>query len=239
MKMDTLYWNQISPEIRLLATKKRFYGQFNWRLRIYVEGGRSLESGNKTIAESIKQRHQLANVFGKNNTWYRSVDFSKISVEFLTRIKFIKTNLGNKIRMRIEEPFIQIYANSEQMLKDIAVDLDKNDSILEVTGPQDAAAEQILMTDSILVTSPPEYEYKVLLREGRYSIDTKTRVLDYLLRVGDDVKLSDGSRRMLQKDYSSMWGVFFYTHDPALITFIRLIDPNIVWKIYKLVYLPK
>jgi SMC interacting uncharacterized protein involved in chromosome segregation len=137
--------------------------------------------------------------------------------------------------MRVEEPLMQIYAHNEATLKQIAAVLHDPEFIQSVTGPENHDQEQLLKSGAIIKHTTSKYNYKVVLRDGRYSSQIKQQILNYLDNLGDIVKISRGSRDMLQLSFSNIWGVFFYTNDPNIADFIRLIEPTVVSNIHKLV----
>jgi len=153
----------------------------------------------------------------------------------LRSVQQIKVNFGDKIRMRTEEPHIQFYAEDEAMLKSIASMLENTACIESINSPKNAEAERLLMSGVIIRRGPIDYKYKVIFRDGRYTSTIKQQVLSYLDNLGDEIKLSKTSRDMLTKTYASMWGVFFYTNDPKLVTFINLIDPKLISNIHLIV----
>jgi hypothetical protein len=217
--MDILFWTQLNPEIRLEHTTKRYFQKYLYRLVLYAPGYR---------------RELLKNSSGYQRIGY--VRLSEIDVEFLETLKSIRENFP-EVKFRIDDPDIQIYASNSYVLELIASRLRTHEQkyIKAITYPENQNLVDILNSGAILVKKKNNYTHKVMIKDGRYSIDIKKQVLSYLTELGDIVKLSNGSRKMLEKPYTSTWGVFFYTNDVDITTFLELVRPGIISNIYELV----
>lgn len=237
--MDLLYWNNTCPGAKVVFTKKLFYKKFLWRLVVRVPFG-NLVYTNGCIQDAIKQRY--TSVYHRR-MWPEAWLPKQVSIPLIGCVRTIKSQYGKSIRIRVEEPMLQIYAQDEQTLKNIARDfvypLNFGSCIEEINGPISDAEADILLSGAIIKRQPSEYRYKVVFRDGRYSIESKKQILEYLIQLGDQVRVSRGSREMLNMPYTSCWGVFFYTNDPAITTMIRLIEPDIIGNIHELIVLDK
>lgn len=234
--MDLSFWNNVNLGVEKQETAKQFYGRFLWRLVIRADGGRLIETpGSIAVALAHKKSLRATNWWGN----HRGINYEAVDISLLENIREIKSTYGNKIRIRIEDPQIQFYTEDEATLIEIAKQLVPSTCIEKVCGPADAAQEQLLRNGVIIRKLETDYKYKVVLKDGRYSITIKEQILNYLNNLGDEVKVSKGSKKMLDSKYSHIWGVFFYTNDPSLVTFITLIEPTIVAKIHELVQVSK
>lgn len=235
--MDLSYWNNLSLEIVTEPTSKQFYGRFVWRLVLHAVGGRLIETAkDMPIKEALDFRILK---FNMSRGWrYRDGlgDIKTANVSLLESLRDIKADFGERIRVRIEEPNVQIYSEDEQTLKDIVAKLPYTSCIEKVSGPADATQEKLLKSGAIIRTKPSEYKYKVVFRDGRYDPTTKSQILNYINSLGPGmVKITKGATKMMSNTYSYIWGVYFYTNDPSIITFISLIEPSIVSRIHELV----
>jgi hypothetical protein len=74
------------------------------------------------------------------------------------------------------------------------------------------------------------------MKDGRYSPEVKTQLLNYLVNVGmDQVKLPKTGFEMLSKSTGFIWNLYFYTNDLGVVTFVNLISPGIVSNSHELV----
>jgi hypothetical protein len=113
--------------------------------------------------------------------------------------------------------------------------VDYKSNVEEINGPVNEAEAGILLSGAIIKRNPSEYQYKVVLRDGRYRVEAKQQVLTYLENLGDQIKITPKCQEMLSRPYPSCWGVFFYTNDLGVATMLRLIDPDIVGNIHEIV----
>ena len=203
---------------------------------IYAQAGRLLASKHN-LESALERRRNLTKSYNYAGSWYntRHNNLDKVNINLLESVRQIKSDFGAQIRIRIEEPQIQFYAEDEATLQNIAQLLESRDCIQSINGPSDAEAEKLLKTGAILRQSAVDYRYKVIVRDGRYSSQCKQQLLNYLTSLGDEIRLTKGCIEMLNKTYPSMWGIFFYTNDPNLVTFIHLIDPTLISNIHELV----
>ena len=237
MKMDISYWNNYNPGIKFHDTTKQYYGKYLWRLVIHAEAGRLLVDLKHSLEEALEHRRVVSKSYNYAGSWWnnRNSNLDKVDLPLLRSVQDIKTKFENDMRMRVEEPNIQFYTEDEATLKSIADMLDSKLCIESVSGPKNAATEKLLREGVILRKGDVGYDYKVVLRDGRYGPDTKQQLLNYFDNLGDEIKLSKTCREMLTKTYPSMWGVYFYTNDPKLLTFINLIDTKLVSNIHRVI----
>ena len=94
----------------------------------------------------------------------------------------------------------------------------------------------MLNSGAIIRKTDIGYSHKVILRDGKYSPEIKRKILNYLETLGDEtVRLPKSCYEMLAKSTSFVWNLYFYTNDPAITTFISLIEPRLVSNIHKIV----
>jgi len=237
--MDSSFWNKLQPSIKLATTVKQFHGRYLWRLVIHAEGGRLLDSKLASLEAALEHRRAMAQSgynFGKTGWFYRSPNLDLVDLTLLRTVQEIKIGMSGSVRTRIEEPNIQFYTQDEATLKTIALKIDPK-YIESITYPQPEMVP-LLQCGAIVTPTPWAYSHKVIVRDGRYSLQTKQQLLHYLENLGDTVKLSKTSKDMLNKQYESTWGVFFYTNDPAIVTFISLINPALISNIHAMVSAP-
>lgn len=234
--MDTLYWTRISPNIKIRSTSKQFFSRYTWKIVIYAPGARSILSDD--ISTSIENRIRYSQ-FYHSSSWrscLKPLIFTDINL--LETLKQIKSRMSEKIKVTIEEPYIRFYAEDELVLKEIASHLFKfsPDFIKEVFGPLNEQTKALLQDGVILTKKPNKFEYKILLKNGKYSLQEKQQIYNYLENLKDQVELNEKGKRLLSEQFASLWGTFFYTNDTSVAVFLNLISPGCISNIHRLVY---
>lgn len=237
--MDTLYWIQLNPNVEFEHTKKQYFKKYLYKLEVYAPGGRQIDHKLSSVADALEHRRARSKFINYGGSWRDRYDqhfLDSADPEFLELIRQLKKSNKN-IKVRVEEPSISIYTETLDELKSIIANF-KNEHhkyIEKLTYPANLQQEELLKDGAILVSKPQKYAYKVLLRDGRYSAETKMQILNYLEGLEDLVKLSKGSHSMLNRPFTSMWGVFFYTNDPKVTTFLNLLSPGLILNIHELI----
>lgn len=240
--MDSSYWSKLSPEIVYQPTRKQFYNRFCYKLVIEAHCARVVQEKG-TVADEMARRRKMRESIRYNygGSWMsKFVDNIDGADELqLETLRSIRNGYGDKIKMRIEEPWVQIYSEDLDTLKAIASRFPPylQQKFLTIFFPESEQQKELLESGKILVksTSKIGYKYKVFLRDGQYTAETKKSVHDYLAALGSDVKVSAGTRSMLLSGHGFMWGCFLYTNDPAVLTMVSIICPTMVGKIHELV----
>ncbi len=200
-----------------------------------------------TMSEAVEYRRAHARSYNWAGSWlhgqHRGNSLAITDVSLLTIARDIKNRYGNTIRIRVEEPMIQYYSDSQETLKEIAREFtrphDYRSCVKEINGPESVEQAEILLTGAIIRRNTPDYRYKVVLRDGRYSVEIKRQVLSYLENLGDQIRLTPRCQEMLASPFIHCWGVFFYTDDPDLTIMLRIIAPDLVGNIHELIVLDK
>lgn len=205
-------------------------------MTIYCPGGRSIYDID--INKSIETRQSINRSINHGGSWY-SRNNSLLHEADVAQITDIKNLLERKdIKIRVEEPYIQIYADNEEVFKDI-VDSMSTTSKLRINSlqlPQDKHQEDLLRDNKILRKSRRnKYQYKIICRDGRVNPSTKKHLLDYLESLGDTVSIPKCSKDMLNSNYSGFWGVYYYSNDISINTFVELIHPGIISNVHEIV----
>jgi hypothetical protein len=238
--MDTLFWTQFNPEIVVAPTTKKFFNQYLYKLVLHAPGGRSILT--KDVEKDIENRKVWDRDINQFGWWGRnSKELENADVEFLETVKSIKNSIVN-IKIRVEEPSIQIYAESNLDLQNI---VKHNETKFKqyaksVFGPENEDSEAILNSGCIIRHTEIKYKYKITIRDGRYSQDIKQSILSYLNNMdADQLQITASAKRVLgTASHSFVWGCYFYTNDLGIVTFLRLIAPNLISNIHELVLAP-
>ena len=236
--MDLSYWNKLKPDIQYQDTVKLYFNRYLYRLVIHADGGRLVNSSDDNLELALVTRMSVEKMYNKSGWWgVRSNQLSNVNVKLLESVRLIKNKIPD-IKIRVEEPSIQFYADSEDTLKKIAESLHNTGCITHINSPA-ANTEQLLLSNAILKKSATDYSCKVILKDGKYSNEIKQQILNYLDNLGAVVKISKSNRYMLGNTiHPHIWGVWFYTNDVDIVTFIRLIAPDSILNIHSLVAMP-
>lgn len=232
-------WTSLNPYIRVRDTKKKLYNRFFYSVRYLCQGGRLILKPTDwdTIHAGIEHRKQLAKTYNYGGSWRYTSRNNSNNIDIPQLLAFQAAHLahGDDIRMRVEEPHVTFYAESEQLIFNIAKSqlADWSSQLEIVTRPADDLARAVLESGAIIIKKPNSYTHKVVLRDGKFS--NKNMLGTYLANLGDYVKVSKTVTKMLQGNGAFIWGVWFYTSDPSLVTALSLIEPGIVLNIHPLV----
>lgn len=236
--MDTSFWTTLNPNIRVEATTKQYFGRFLYKMVVFAKCGRLIHS-KVTIVDALLERKERNRViYNYGGSWWQRnrLNSDDADVVLLATLRDIKNEYGDKIRMRIEEPNVQIYTEDEDTLKDIAIRILPNEAVNIVSLPENDEVVPLLKDGAIIKHTPQEYKYKVIFRDGRYNIQIKHQVLQYLINLDKDtVKLPQNCVSMLGNSMEYSWGMYFFTNDKSVVTFISLIAPTLVSNIHELV----
>lgn len=242
--MDTSSWIQYNPKISITHTTKKFFGKYLYKLVVYCPAGRLIDTKpSQSIETAYEHRRLMIRNINHGGWWGQryNKDIENADMEFLNLIRGIRHNRILGLKLRVEEPRIQIYAETDQQLKDLVNNhFDKKHRIYveSISGPEDSVAEDILNSGAIIRKTDLGYKYKVILRDGKYNAQIKANLLNYLNNLGpDEVKLPKSGLDMLEKSSSFIWNLYFFTNDPSVTTFLNLISPGIVSNMHELVVL--
>ena len=243
MKMDTSFWIRYNPKITLEHTAKKYFGKYLYKIVVYAPAGRLIDS-KESIETALAHRMSIVKNINHGGYWgygnRSSKNLESADIGFLTLLRDLRTDKSLDIRLRVEEPRIQIYADNEKTLTDLANDqLKPYAKYLEsVSGPEDSKAEIALNSGAILRKKDIGYKYKIIIKDGRYTQDTKKTILNYVLNIGPEtVKLPQSGLYMLQKSTGFIWNLYLYSNDLNILTFLNLIQPGMVINYHELIIL--
>jgi hypothetical protein len=240
--MDTSYWTKLNPKVTVEHAKKKFFNKFLFKLTVNCPLGREIDS-KLPIVEAVEARKERDIRFRQMwpTSYRRPLNFSGVYTPLLEIMRAIKQKKIAGIKFRIEEPSIHIYAETDKQLKDIVkkhFTQDCYEFITGFAGPEDSSAESVLNTNAIIKSKSNGYKYKVILKDGTYDAFIKTSLLNYIEGVGtENAKLSRSSIRSLSSASRFIHGVYFYSNDLSLNSFVELINPGIILNSHELVVL--
>jgi hypothetical protein len=236
--MDTSFWIRCNPKVTVEHTTKKYYGKYLYKIVVYCPAGRLIDSKGAMTVE-LTHRKEVTKHINQSGWWgaRHNRDLDSADVHFLNVLRGIRKN-PNGIKMRVEEPRIQIYAQTEDELVNLVIDHLQPflRNIENVAGPANEEAAEILNSGAIIRKTNNGYSHKVILRDGRYSVEIKETILQYLEGLQlETAGIPKSCREMFTKSSRYVWNCYFYTNDPSVTTFLNLISPGIVSNIHELV----
>jgi hypothetical protein len=238
--MDISFWKNLSPDIEFENTSKKYFGQYLYKLEVYAPGCKSIHATD--IPKDLTSRGRTHPGYNLGGSWWNiklQNWLSKADMSQLSRLQYIK-NIFPDVKVRTQEPTISFYATSEDVLKNIILEMDKvhQANVKNITGPESAEIGELLSNNNkILVKRKPAYQYKVCLREKKFATESRQQILSYLDSLGELIKIPTGTRTQLIRTHGWLWGCYFYTNDPGVVDFVRLLNPDIVREVSELIYI--
>jgi hypothetical protein len=242
--MDTLFWIQCNPKIQIDHTTKKYFGQYLYKIVLYSPAGRLIDS-KESIQKALEHRRVLMREVNHGGWWgsRNNRDLDHADVELLIVLRNVRHDCELGLKLRVEEPRIQIYAKTNEQLQDFVsnfLNVAQRSKIESISGPADAVAEQVLNTGAIIRKTNIGYRYKIILRDGRYTKEIKSQILNYFNNLGpDQIHLPRAAQNMLKNTNSFIWNVYFYSNDLRINDFINLIQPGIISNYHELVVIDK
>jgi len=238
MKMDILFWTRCSPKITVEHTTKKYYNRYLYKIVVYCPAGRLIDNKGP-MSKELDHRKEVYKHVIQSGWWgaRQNRDIGQADVQLLDTMRLIRKTIP-AVKLRVEEPRIQIYAQTEDELVNLVLDhlqpFVKN--IETIAGPANEECAKVLDSGAIIRKTDNGYSHKVILRDGRYAVDIKEAMLTYLdnLQIAT-VGVPASCREMFTKTTSYVWNCYFFTNDPSVTTFLNLIQPGIVSNIHELV----
>lgn len=236
--MDISKWIQFNPKLTVEHTTKKYFGKFLYKIVVFCPAGRLIDSKDP-MDTALEHRKMVNKNFNYGGYWgnRHNRDLDQADIALLETMRGIRKNPAG-VKLRVEEPRIQIYANSEEELLEIANTqlLAFSSAIESIAGPADKAAEEALNSGAIIRKKDIGYRYKIIIRDGRYSVEDKNALYNYLTNLGPEtVKVSPTGFGMLQKSTGFIWNLYLYTNDSSIITFLNLMHPGVVLNCHELI----
>lgn len=242
--MDTLYWSNLNPTVKLHSIRRQYYEQYLWKLVMAVPGAKLLKSHEPDLSDglllrALKERKRIN--WGGSWRHPESLSSVQLDLDLLKSLRVLYCNSAD-LKFRITEPNVQVYAETQQALQQFTQALDRKHHgvIREVHGITDGHHQiDLLKNHAIITTMAQHWQYKLMLREGVMSGKSAQAILRYLSQLSTDVKVSGSTMHCISvcahQERGYIWGGFMYTNQPGIDVMLNLIDPGVVRKIHPLV----
>ncbi len=240
--MATLPWTKLNPTVKFRETKKKYFNKFLYKAVVYLPGGRLILSNKFNNMEyllenRLRYHSRYINYAGSwGTTTYNQARDSLITDADISQLEYWRDNRSTNpdILVRIEEPYINVYATCEPTLYKLVGADPKFRSLTEIHRPKNTESASALNRGEIILKRPTDYNYRVYIREGKYSRVVTRSIYELLINQGDDVKMTGSCSKNLHQDCYWMPSTYFYTKDLNVVTMINLINPDIIYGFFKL-----
>jgi hypothetical protein len=230
--MASLSWKKLIPKVEVQDTQKKYFGQYLYKLELLANGARSINA-TADIQSAITLRINSYRSVNYGGSWHAHTNWQlqQANYAWLEYLKHKKFDLAEGLKLRIEEPKVQIYSETERGLVQFITQIPQQFRQYGIAVYRPANDEQLTLLEAgiKIVKNAPKYRYKISFRDGKYAPETKQQILNYLTALEDQVKLPTRCQEQLEKmDFGYVWDCYVYTNDVNITTFIRLISPTLV-----------
>lgn len=235
--MDSLYWKKLIPDIKIVPSTQLFYKQYVYRLELQAYAGKCISSP-ATIEETLAVRKISYRQINYGGSWRSRINrnLKNADVAWLKYLQTFRQANSNNLKIRIEEPAVQIYSSNEQNLIDFVRDLPNEFKkyVTSISRPESNQTMNLILAGKKVVKKQPTYEFKICFRDGNYNYNVRSDVMNYLNSLGDLVRIPEHFRDQFTKPYDTIWDCYIYSNDIKLATFIQLINPNLIRSIIEM-----
>jgi hypothetical protein len=235
--MDTSFWTALNPNIEQLDTRKLMHGKYAYRMAVWAVGCAILrQTTNLDHAIDMRNSSRSYNWAG---SWRRS-PISTADADKLRHLQKFMSLSDNglrldsypEIKIRIEEPQIHFYSDSFEQLQKIAQLLvyGDNSHFTSIMLPKDPDALAFLLQGYTIRKKDSEWPFRIVIRDGRYSQETKATLRTYLRNLDTEIKVPPNLWLQLDKP-GWIWGGYVYVRDSNLATMLTMIDGRLVSKV--------
>lgn len=227
--MNINNWAPFNPKIRQGYTVKRYFNKYLYKMIVYAPGGR-LSDKDGSISVGLARRSGYVMRHNRN--------LHEASVELLECLRELRNDSELPVKIVISEPWVSFYSVDEQTMLDLVKKRFNKKFyhyIRQIHGPESDKAAELLSQNAILRKARSEYTHKIVLKDGIYDAETKNRLKAYLDGLGtDQVKIPKAVAKALTKNSLHVWGMYIYSNDPSIATFIDIIHPGLVRNCHEL-----
>ena len=228
----------IDPK-NIFDTTKMFFGKYLCRIEFNLAAARLLydieDMTFDALTSFLNNRTSVFKTDSGNVYCRRESDTSVADAAKLYSITEIVKRYKNKIKLIIRGANVRLYLETiDELIAFIDHTRDfLSGEFLSAFVPKNEEAEALLKSNVIFVPHP-KYQYKVTVREGKYNIESKQRLAQYLGTADPtNVHITPHFSELLANEKPYVYGSFF-VNDLGITLFATLIDPTFINKIYKL-----
>ena len=231
--MDTSYWTQLNPTVKISKTKKLFFEKYAYKIKLYAPGiGVLRYDSSRSIPERLDLLIKKANTFYGASYYFGVAVKSNLKFSDAKQLEEIKNFIQNNkdIKNRIEEPYISFYSNDIDILK-IAAQISK-ERVDELSLPYSTSDLEKLLEGNIIVNDTNNYKYKMILNNV-----FKKEIIPTLKNIFINSDIDNETKKKISRHLKNGYypGGYIYTSEMHLAFLLNLAYPNMVKKIYNIV----
>ena len=248
--MESYNWKKLNNKVCFVDIKKKFFNKYFYSIKYFCPGGRIIlqpyNNNLEAILNSVATRRLRELTFQSRlfSPWYTPMDDQylrdkqKIIPQQLYDVLTVKNKYKDTIKIRIEEPFVTLYAEDEKSLLNIAKhELTYwNDRLENVSRPESDDIKNLLENNCILIKKDIGFKYKFICKEGPYK--NKSALYSYLTQLEDNVKISKTNWTQLESTHSYIRNLCIYANELDLAAMLNIIEVTAVRNIHELIVAP-
>ena len=239
--MDTFKYqpNDVLGEKNIFDTTKMFFGKYLCRVEFSHTAARLLyDIGDMSYCEFskfIRDRNAVLKTASKNKYCRRESDLATADAAKLYCINEMLCRHSDQAKIVIRGTNVRAYLSTVGELE-CFVHCSAGilaEQFISIYRPKDEESTALLQNNVIFVNNP-KYNYKITIHEGKYNVELKHRIAEYLMTADPgNVYLTPRFSELLANENPYVYGSFF-ANDPAIALFATIIEPKFINKIYRL-----
>lgn len=214
------------PNIRTGVSTHLYFGKYPYKLELEVIGAQMIRE-NASFEDQIT-RYRRSNYGG---SWRRTRFPTSDDLVILERLRTWRKEVPSGMKIRVEDVGVQIYAETEAALKEFVNDIFEQDFrwISSIIAPKSKTDLAILKSGVVIQPKRKlNFKFKFLIRDGRYSYEVRTSLLNMLQAQEDQVRITPSTQKMLSGKNNYIWNCYFYANDEAINLMVSLIAPTFI-----------
>lgn len=236
--MDTSFWIKLIPTLQFVETRALLHNRYLYKLQIFAPGIRTYfyyKSKSNFSKETTKKYFDTHVRQGVIRLAKSAIDFDQLDFiyDFVTE---------RKLKTRIEGVWITFYSESLNPFVELANEMKKfglGSRVQKLFGPKTELIDNFNRGEILVKRVPEMYQYKIVLNcsKSHKTYHARQQIADYLTNLGDKVSYTNNFMPYLIGNKWSTGKLSFYASEEHIYTFIKLISPDLVNGIFKLVRL--
>lgn len=231
-QMNTESLFSASNNLTVHRINKKFYGQYLYKLVFRLKGCRVLKYYDDETF-SAKEKFSNSYIIG----WYRSrgeVDSDQIDLLYSMRQMHIE---NPNLKYRIEEPSLSYYFNSVDEISKFVTEVIPPAAMPYLRRYYRPDPNDINSFDDDTLYSAYANKYTHLVHFRDLSV-SNSGIFDYLTGIRNQIRITDKDlQKFKMKDgfsHSVVYSARMYVNDLGFLTFLNLIHPRCIRKVYQL-----
>ena len=236
--MQSFNWNNF--KVQQIYTDKLYFKKFHYKLEVATHLAPYLRPKNSSLTvQAIKDyvtRFRRIN-YNYGGAWHYIRGYNETVVASNDDDINEVIAIGNVIRSfpdlkyTIVDTSINIFSDDEQQLLDIAARIQVATGRLGFYAGiwmPDPKTRQAVTDGYEILSKDPGYSHRIELRDRLIGYEVKHQLYNYLLSLGDQVRMTPGVERMFRSRGGYLYAAWFRTSDTSITSFMELMCPGVV-----------